>query len=355
MKSATAVKAVLSALRVGTNELSLAAVNFNFTLLKEFQFEACDLKLAGFILADLQAAGFNSRELKAGGYDVEYDFEPQELVAMLRFNKQSNIACNSVKEMCINICKGSTGAKAYIQEAVSKGLLLLLFTRAAQACKAIDAKMDVGEDGLSEAASEIIDAQSVCDAISALASLEIFEERTMMRLPDALKLCRLASAVCSLWCNCHYTDADRKNYFVHVIMNMALSITQALIFYETHPANADEMKWEHRAEIYQETLSDKQFIRSLLMVCNAKCRTPWASIASQVMRNGTNVIEFCNRYSILAKIHSIATASFCFHIIFIVSRIACAVLETPVFKVLNTCSIASAAPVTQLMRFKTLC
>jgi hypothetical protein len=298
MKSATAVTAVLSALRVGTNEPSLAAVNFNFALLKEFQFEARDLKAAGFIVADLQAAGFNLRELKAAGYDVEYEFEPQELIAMLRFNKQSNIACNSVKEMCTNISKGSNGAKACIQEAVSNGLLLLLFIRAAQACKAIDAKMDMGEDGVTEAASQITDAQSICDAISTLARFEIFEERTTWPLPDALKLCRLASAVCSLWRNCHYMGStDRKNYFANVIMNMALSITQALIFYETHPANADAMQWEHRAEIYQTELSDKQFIKSLLLVCTAKPRTPWAFIASCVIRNGTSVTEFCNRSS----------------------------------------------------------
>ncbi len=297
MKSAAAVTAVLSALKVGMTEPFLADFNFNFALLKEFQFEAHDLKAAGFILADLQAAGFNSRELKAGGYDVEYDFEPQELVAMLRFNKQSNIACNIVKEKCLNFRKDSPGAKAYIQEAVSNGLLLLLFTRAAQACKAIDANMEVGEDGVTEAASQITDAQSICDAIGALASFQIFEEGTTWPLPDATKLCRLASAVCSLWRNCHYTgSADRKLVFVNVIMNMALSISQALIFYETHPDNALAMEWEHRNEIYQTELSDKQFIKSLLMVCTAKPRTHWAFIASRVIRNGTNVTEFCKRY-----------------------------------------------------------
>ncbi len=304
MKNATAVTAVLLALRVGTNEPSLAAVNFNFALLKEFQFEALDLKAAGFIAADLQAAGFNSRELKAAGYDVEYDFGPQELVAMLRLKKQSNIACNSVKEMCINIRKGSNGAKACIQEAVSNGLLLLLFTRAAQACKAIDAKMEVGEDGVTEAASQITDAQTVCDTIGALSVFEIFEEQTTWPLPDATKLCRLASAVCSLWRNCHFINStDRKTVFVNAIMNMALSITQALIFYETHPANADAMQWEHRVEIYQLELYDKQFIKSLLLVCTAKPRTHWAFIASRIIRNGTNVTEFCNRS---------ASQTFCF-------------------------------------------
>jgi hypothetical protein len=301
MKSATAVTAVLSALRVGMNELSLEAVNFNFALLKEFQFEACDLKAAGFIVADLQAAGFNSRELKAAGYDVEYDFEPQELMAMLRFNNNVNgrtiIACNIVREMCLSIGKGSTGpAKACIQEAVSNGLVFVLFMRAAQACKAIDAKMEVGEDGVTEPASQITDAQSICDAIGALARLEILEERTTWPLPDATKLCRLANAVCSLWRNCHYIGSANSNIvFVNVIISMAVTITQAMIFFETHPANVEAMQWEFRNEIYQIELSDKQFIRSLLMVCTAKPRTVWALVASYIIRNGTNATEFCNR------------------------------------------------------------
>jgi len=227
-----------------------------------------------------------------------HDFEPKELCAMLRSSNQGMraISCNIVRDMCQKMGDGSALAKAGIQEAVSNGLLLLLFTCAAQACKAIDAKMETGEDGMTEPASQITDAQSICDAIGALSSIKIFEENTTWPLPDATKVCRLASAVCSLWRNCHYMgSADRKPVFVNVIMNIALSVTQAMIFYETHPMNAVAMAWEHRNEIYQIELSDKQFLRSLLMVCTAKPRTQWAFIASRVIRNGTNVTEFCNR------------------------------------------------------------
>jgi hypothetical protein len=180
---------------------------------------------------------------------------------------------------------------------VSNGLLLLLFTCAAQACKAVDAKMEVGEDGMTEPAPQIIDAQSICDAIGALSSFDIFDEQTTWPLPDATKLCRLASAVCSLWRNCHYPNSSdhKKTIFVNAIMNIAFSITEALIFYETHPKNSVAMAWEHRCEIYQIELSDKPFIRSLLKVCSAKPRTNWAFIASRIVRNGTNVLEFCNR------------------------------------------------------------
>ena len=227
-----------------------------------------------------------------------HDFEPKELCAMLRSSNAGMraISCNIVKDMCQKIKNGSASAKAGIQEAISNGLLLLLFTCAAQACKVVDSKMEVGEDGMTEPAPQIKDAQSICDAISALSTLENFEEHTAWPMPDASKLCRLASAVCSLWRNCHYVGStDKKNVFVTAIMNMAISITSALIFFETHPANATAMAWEHRSEIYQMELSDKQFIRSLLMVCTAKPRTLWAYIASRIIRNGTNVIEFCNR------------------------------------------------------------
>jgi hypothetical protein len=227
-----------------------------------------------------------------------HDFEPKELCAMLRSSNHGMraISCNIVKDMCQKIHSGSASAKAGIQEAVNNGLLLLLFTCAAQACKAIDAKMEMGEDGKTEPASQITDAQAICDAIGALSVFQIFEEQTTWPLPDATKLCRLASAVCSLWRNCHFINStDRKTVFVNAIMNMALSITQALIFYETHPANAAHMQWEFRSELYQMELSDKQFIRSLLMVCTAKPRTQWTFAASRVIRNGTNVTEFCNR------------------------------------------------------------
>jgi hypothetical protein len=227
-----------------------------------------------------------------------HDFEPKELCAMLRSSNADMraISCNIIKDMCQKLKGGSASAKAGIQEAVSNGLLLLLFTCAAQACKAVDSKMEVGEDGMTEPAPQIKDAQSICDAISAVSTLENFEEHTAWPMPDASKLCRLASAVCSLWRNCHYVEStNKKNVFVTAIMNMAFSITSALIFFETHPANATSMAWEHRSEIYQIELSDKQFIRSLLMVCTAKPRTLWAYTASRVIRNGTNVIEFCNR------------------------------------------------------------
>jgi len=296
MKSAAAVTAVLSALSVGMNEVSFNAINFNLALLKEFQFEARDLRAAGFNLADMQAAGFNARELKAAGFDVVYDFNPEELCAMLRNNNGEQIvACNSVKEMCLNMRKGSASAKTCIEEALSKyGLLLLMFTCAGQACRAVDPKMEVGEDGLTEPATQIIEAQTICDAVSAVACLDIFDENTTLPLPDATKLCRLAGAVCSLWRNCHYINQpNRKPLFVNEIMNMALSITQAMIFFETHHFNS--MAWEHRSEIYQIELSDRQFLRSLLMVVAAKPRTRWAFLASCIIRNGTNVLEFCNR------------------------------------------------------------
>ena len=228
-----------------------------------------------------------------------HDFEPKELCAMLRSsnNGMRAIACNIVKDMCQKMRGGSASAKAGIQEAVSNGLLLLLFTCAAQACKAVDAKMEVGEDGMTEPAPQIKDAQSICDAIGALSKIEIFDEHTTWQLPDATKVCRLASAVCSLWRNCHYPNSSdhKKTIFVNAIMNIALSITEALIFYETHPMNSVAMAWEHRCEIYQIELSDKQFLRSLLMVVTAKPRTQWALVASRIIRNGTNVTEFCNR------------------------------------------------------------
>ena len=227
-----------------------------------------------------------------------HDFEPKELCAMLRSSNHGMraISCNIVKDMCSKMRAGSTWAKGGIQEAVSNGLILLLFTCAAQACKGIDAKMEVGDDGMTEPAPQITDSQSICDAIGALSCTEIFEEGTTWLLPDATKLCRLASAVCSLWRNCYYLGTtDKRPVFVTVIMNMALTLTQSLIFYETHPAQKEAMAWEHRSEIYQIELSDKQFIKSLLMVCTAKPRTPWTFIASRVIRNGTNVREFCNR------------------------------------------------------------
>jgi hypothetical protein len=228
-----------------------------------------------------------------------HDFEPKELCAMLRSSHRGmrSISCNILKDMCEKLRGGSASAKAGIQEAVTNGLLLLLFTCAAQACKAVDSKMEVGDDGMTEPASQITDAQSICDAIGALSSFEIFDEHTTCPLPDATKLCRLASAVCSLWRNCHYTGSaeNKKPVFVNAIMNMALTITQAMIFFESHPMNTLAMAWEHRGEIYQIELSDKQFLRSLLMVVTAKPRTPWAAIASRIIRSGTNVAEFCHR------------------------------------------------------------
>jgi hypothetical protein len=231
-----------------------------------------------------------------------HDFEPKELCAMLRGSNHDMraISCNIVQEMCQKLRAGSASAKTGIQEAVSNGLLLLLFTCAAQACKAVDAKMEVGDDGMSEPASQIKDAQSVCNAIGALSSFDIFDERTTFQLPDATKLCRLASAVCHLWRNCHYMNSSdhKKPVFVNAIMNMALTITQAMIFYESHPMNAAALAWEHRGEIYQIELSDKQFLRSLIMVVTAKPRTQWAAIASRIIRAGTNVAEFCQRWYI---------------------------------------------------------
>ncbi len=228
-----------------------------------------------------------------------HDFEPKELCAMLRSSNHGMraISCNIVKDMCQKLRDGSASAKAGIQEAVSSGLLLLLFTCAAQACKAVDGKMEVGEDGMTEPAPQITEAQSVCDAIGALSSFDIFDANTAFQLPDATKLCRLASAVCSLWRNCYYIGSaeNKKPVFVTAIMNMALTITQAMIFFESHPKNAVAMAWEHRGEIYQIELSDKQFLRSLLMVVTSKPRTQWAAIASRIIRTGTNVAEFCHR------------------------------------------------------------
>jgi hypothetical protein len=294
MKSAAAVKAVLAALRVGIDELSLRAIDFQLAMFKEFQFEAIDLKAAGVPLADMHTAGFNSRELKIAGFDVAYDFEPKELCAMLRFDNQGHvIAFNCVKEFCQKVRGGSVSAKATIQEALSQGLLLLMFTRAAQACRCIHAKMDVGDDGLSEVAAPIKEAQSICEAIDAVSSFAIFDEDTVWPMPDATKLCRLANAACSLWRNCHYVSPDRKLVFVHTIMDLATMLTTAMIFFEQHPKNAQWMAWEFRNEIYQMELSDKQFIRSLLMVLSAKPRTLYAYVASRVICNGTNVTEFC--------------------------------------------------------------
>jgi hypothetical protein len=226
-----------------------------------------------------------------------YDFEPKELCAMLRSSNHGMraVACNIVKEMCQKVCGGSISAKAAIQESLSNGLLLLLYTCAAQACKAIDAKMEVGEDGMSEPAAPIKDAQSICEAIGAVSSFNIFDQDTKWPMPDPTKLCRLASAACSLWRNCQYISSERKPIFVNAIMDMATTLTDAMIFFETHPQNAAAMAWEHRKEIYQIELSDKQFIRSLLMVITAKPRTNYAFIASRVIRNGTNVAEFCTR------------------------------------------------------------
>ncbi len=226
-----------------------------------------------------------------------YEFEPKELCAMLRSSNHGMraVACSIVKELCQKIHGGSASAKAGIQEAISGGLLLLLYTCAAQACKAVDAKMEMGDDGMSEPAPAIKDAQIVCEAIGALSTFEVFDQNTSWPMPDSTRLCRLASAVCSLWRNCHYTSSDRKSCFAQIIMDMATTLTQALIFFETHPENAAAMVWEHRNEIYQIELSDKEFIRSLLMVCSSKPRTRYAYIASRVIRNGTNVMEFCNR------------------------------------------------------------
>jgi hypothetical protein len=297
MKSATAVRAVLAALRVGMNELSFEAIDFNVAMFKEFQFEAHDLRAAGVSLADMQAAGFSVKELKTAGYDVVYDFEPKELCAILRSSNRDmrTVICNAVKELCQKICGGSISAKACLQESLCNGLLLLLFTCAAHACKVVDAKMEVGDDGISEPAEPIKYAQSICEAIRAVSSFTIFDEDTHWPMPDSTKLCRLASAACSLWRNCHFGNLDRKRIFVAPIMDMASTLTEAMIFFETHPRNAVAMAWENRQEIYQIELSDKEFIRSLLMVCSAKPRTRYAFTASRVIRNGTNVTEFCRR------------------------------------------------------------
>jgi hypothetical protein len=226
-----------------------------------------------------------------------HEFEPKELCAMLRSSNHGMraVACNIVKEMCQKVHGGSISARAAIQESLSNGLLLLLYTCAAQACKAVDAKMEVGEDGMSEPAAPIKDAQSICEAIGAVSTFDIFEQDTKWLMPDPTKLCRLASAACSLWRSCHFISSERKPIFVSTIMDMATTLTDAMIFFETHPKNAVAMAWEHRNEIYQIELSDKQFIRSLLMVISAKPRTKYAYIASRVIRNGTNVAEFCNR------------------------------------------------------------
>jgi hypothetical protein len=306
LKSVAAITAVFAALRVDMNDSSLRAVNFDFSLLKEFQFEARDLRTVGFNCADLQDAGFNARELKAAGYHVVYDFEPKELCAMLRRNNgEQIISCNNVKEICADICKGSASAKACMQEALSNGLLLLMFTCAAHACNEVDSKLESCEDGTTEPSNHIKEAQSICLAIHAVASLEIFDENTTWPLPDATNLCQLSLAVCSLWKNCHYIDTDsvdRKLIFVNVIMNMALSLTQALLFFETHPQNAAAMAWDYRGEIYQSVFSDKQFLVSLLLVCRAKPRTQWTYVASRIIRLGTNFTQFCNRCSNIVRI-----------------------------------------------------
>lgn len=301
LKSVAAISAVLAALRVDMTDSSLRAVNFDFSLLKEFHFEARELRAVGFNCADLQDAGFNARELKAAGYDVLYDFEPKELCSMLRKNNgEQIISCNNVKEICANMRKGSASAKACMQEALSNGLLLLMFTCAVDACNAVDAKLEACEDGTTEPSNHIKEAQSICLAIHAVASLEIFDENTTLPLPDATNLCKLSIAVCSLWKNCHYIDtdsADGKLIFVNVIMNLALSLTQAFLFFETHPQSAAAMAWEYRGEIYDSVFSDKQFLVSLLMVCRAKPRTQWAYVTSRIIRHGTNFTQFCNRCS----------------------------------------------------------
>jgi hypothetical protein len=226
-----------------------------------------------------------------------HDFEPKEICSMLRSSNHAmrSVACNIVKDLCQKAQVGSASAREGIQEALSHGLLILLFTCSAQACKAVDPKMEVGEDGMCEPAAQIKDAQTICDAIAAISAVHIFDLDNKWPLPDPTKLCRLASAVCSLWRNCHYVSSERKPCFVPVIMDMAVALTEAMIFFETHPMNAEAMVWEHRKEIYQIELSDKEFIRSLLMVCSAKPRTPYAYMSSRLLRNGTNVTEFCNR------------------------------------------------------------
>ena len=233
------------------------------------------------------------------------DFDPKELISMFRTSDPGirADACNIVKEMCQKCRGGSISAKAWIQEALSNRLpdkvgvlLLCMFTCAAQACKVVDAKMEVGDDGLTEPAAPIKNALYICEAIGALSSMDIFDEGTSWPLPTATHLCRLASAVCSLWRNCYYLE--KKNYtlvYVNLIMNMASTLTHAMIFFETHPKNAAAMAWENRCEIYQIELYDKPFIRSLLCVISSKPRTKFAYVISRVINNGLNVTEFCNR------------------------------------------------------------
>jgi len=64
MKSVAAIKSVLDALGVALNEQSLKAVNFNFSILKQFQYDCTELKVAGFHAAALKAADFDLAALR---------------------------------------------------------------------------------------------------------------------------------------------------------------------------------------------------------------------------------------------------------------------------------------------------
>ena len=71
MKSVAAITAALAALGVALNKPSLKAVNFNFSLLKEFLFDcAGELKAAGFDSTTLKGAGYDVAALTAAGFDA---------------------------------------------------------------------------------------------------------------------------------------------------------------------------------------------------------------------------------------------------------------------------------------------
>jgi hypothetical protein len=71
MKSAVALKFVLDASGITISKPSLDACNFPYHFLREFRFDATDLKVVGFDAVCLRLAGFDVFQLKVADYDAE--------------------------------------------------------------------------------------------------------------------------------------------------------------------------------------------------------------------------------------------------------------------------------------------
>jgi hypothetical protein len=83
MKSITAVKSVLAALGVTLDKNFLTSIKFDFSLLKEFEYDPSELLSSGFDLSCLKAANFTAQELQGLAHQAfsfkEAGFSAKEL------------------------------------------------------------------------------------------------------------------------------------------------------------------------------------------------------------------------------------------------------------------------------------